>query len=254
MKRILHTEKGLKRAQIWFNEKADLKDVEAGGVDLLEFRESLKPLDIRFKPFRNGVVNLDRKQEKIFEGLTKGFKYEVRRAQKEGISTAAAYPPEADVLERCYGDYLSFSRNKSLTVIAADALRRYRIQGNLAITWACLSADARPLQYHVYFTDEKEAILLASFPAAGREDVENKFFGFANRLLHWEDMVLFKSKGFSRYNLGGVGNPGSASNENIMKFKLEMSPMVEEYFQAIVPVSWKAKLYWFLRARIKGEA
>ena len=74
------------------------------------------------------------------------------------------------------------------------------------------------LVYHTYILDEKRVRLYQSASQFRTdESITTKVIGFANRYLHYEDMLFFKRIGKEQYDWGGAGRTEDV--ESITKFK-----------------------------------
>jgi hypothetical protein len=197
------------------------------------------------------VIDLNVDEDAIFGNFDKKFRYEVRRAEREGYSAAFINETGWAVFEDAFQGYLAFSKRKNLPIIPVKALRMYSAAG--ALTLATAMHGGNPLQYHIYLSDREEAILLGSFVGPEGATAEDKVTGWANRMLHWQDMRWFRQHGLLRYNLGGIGNRGSRNNENIIRFKLEMAPRIDTYYHGIVSATKRAKLAQHVRTLIRGN-
>jgi hypothetical protein len=238
--------KGIKYKQIWFNTAFSIEPHETD-ADILEFRESYHELKGLY-PFNDGTIDLHKPLTEIFEKFDKGFKYEVRRAEKENLTCAVLVNIDPGLLRSIFDQFNIFCESKNIPVIAFEFLQLYHAHHMLEISVARL--DEIALQYHIYFVSEQECILLASFPSLNA-NVKKNLIGFANRLLHWFDIQNAHNRQKKIYNLGGIGNSGLADTQGIVKFKLEMSPDSKTYYHGIIPVTLKGKIFLKAKALIK---
>ncbi len=245
-----YTSKGVKYRHIWYNEAAELREVDARGVDVLEFKESLTRLDGLYG-FRNGVVMINDTRDRIFDRFDKGFKYEVRRAEKDGHVCSVVELDES-TLRTIYQAYESFSKAKGIVTSPFSLLSLYAREKHMRVTQVIV--ENIPVQFHIYFVSRNEDILLASFPAIDTGQIKKTALGFANRYLHWFDIQLAIDARKAVYNLGGIGNSDNPSTAGIVKFKMEMSPEVREYYHGIIPVSLKGRSILFIKKMLKKYA
>jgi lipid II:glycine glycyltransferase (peptidoglycan interpeptide bridge formation enzyme) len=244
MELIDHYSKGISYRQIWFN-NTDLSSIDKSGVDVLEFKESYIELSGLY-PFKNGVIPLRDDAATIFEKFEKGFKYEVRRAEKERYVCSVVDVSDNASMLNVYSAYQKFAEQRKLSIIAFSMLQRYQDKNYLRIT--SVAIDGVLIQFHVYFTGVTEDVLLASFPAEGADHVKKTAVGFANRHLHWFDIQLAIEGKKTAYNLGGIGNNDDPATAGIVKFKMEMSPEVVTYYQGVIPVSLKGTVFLKLKS------
>jgi hypothetical protein len=238
----LHYRKGpLRYSEVWFNEVSQNGNWQDryGDVDAIVFHESRVPVSPRSIPFRNGVVALKPDLDLLFAMFNSGFRNEVRRARKEGIVAGRCIA--VDNIGNFYAAYARFCRSKNIAALSHALLQHYARARYLFVSEATLGAKA--VQAHIYFAGTDEAMLLASFPLCA--DVPSKVMGWANRALHWADIVQFKEAGLLRCNLGGMGNPVTENNRAIVAFKNEMCPNEVVYYQDAVAVSLLGKCYFW---------
>lgn len=240
--RICFNSRYQKVVEYWFWDQYELPLDK--GVDLLTFKEARINLLGKLNSFINGVIDLSVHADVIMESFDKNYRYEVRRAGKENIQSSVI-DLEKTKFEDIFKLYKTFSLQKNIGYLSLNQLHRYLCAGRIVVSKSYW--QGKDYQYHIYFSNEKEAILLASFPNVSLVDVESKYFGWANRKLHSDDIMYFQSMGLRYYNLGGIGNANSKDNENIIRFKKEMSPFPQEYFNGVIPISVKAKTIYMLK-------
>ncbi len=240
--KIVYRKGPLRFCEVWFNTLPPEQawQAHAGQADVLVFHESRTAVSARSIPFRNGVLALNQELDALFGALNSGFRNEVRRAEKEGITLSVFAP--IDAIDRVYPDYHEFCRSKHIAPLPQPLLGHYARSGCLFLSQASIGGVA--VQAHLYFAGAEETILLASFPLPA--DAPRKLVGWANRALHWTDIKAFKEHGILRYNLGGMGNPITEQTRPIVAFKNEMNPTEVMYYQDVAPVSRLGKCYFLL--------
>ncbi|HYF69234.1 MAG TPA: hypothetical protein VD884_13915 [Ohtaekwangia sp.] len=246
MTELKYSKFGLMYCQIWFNTKEIISAGDYKGIDILELRESYTSLNGKLSPFKNGIIDLTKPVDAIFERLDKGFRYEVRRAEKETVRLDAVKDLTSKHVTLIYKFYKQFCEDKEISPISLEFFLLYSRQQALYISMAFL--EGLTLQYHIYLRGVHELILLASFP--GSLKARKNILGFANRALHWNDIKFALNAGLSVYNLGGMGNV-KGSNATIVNFKNEMAPDVKEYFNGLIPLTLKGKLYMQIKRTLK---
>ena len=248
MKTIRFDHAWYSKAESWFCEHSNILEQSWRGLDFVEFKAALYPLLPTFLTFRDGIKDLSIDEDRIFASFDQKFRYEVKRGARECIT--AQFSDESNNLRIAvvFPAYINFCRRKKIDAIRMDVLDRYSGAGALLISVA--RWHGLPVQYHLYFCGDRYACLLASFPSSDESIKDKKLFGWANRLLHWEDIRHLKARKLEIYVLGGLGNPVTSRNAQIVKFKMEMNPEIRTFFYGIIPLTWKAKIYY----NIKQEA
>lgn len=199
-------------------------------------------------PFRTSVIDLRQDQDAIFNAVKKGFTYDIRRARdKDRIVVAASFAPDADARKRFVEFYKEFAARKQLAAANAVKLEKLAAAGGLVIAFACQAdgPDDRCLCAHAYICDGTRARLLYSASNASMTaPQERQFIGRANKLMHWQMITAFRDKGFSQYDLGGLGDTPDV--QSIADFKRAFGGTDVVEYNALHGVSLKGKSAVFL--------
>ncbi|RZM20525.1 MAG: hypothetical protein EOO88_35930 [Pedobacter sp.] len=148
--------------------------------------------------FYTKLIDISVPEDIILSGLDKDTAYDIRRGKKDGIHTNI----HTD-LNQFVEFYNGFAQTKGLNQINLAALHN---GNNLLVTKA--EIDSEVLVMHSYILDPsaKRVRLLHSASLYRNAEMgasKRSLVGRANRLLHFEDMILFKSQGYSIYDMGG---------------------------------------------------
>ncbi len=234
-----------KYKECWFNRNSSY--IFDDDLDFVEFKDSFCDLKLRLMPFYVGSISLTDDLDAIFAKFSPGFKNEIRRAEKEGVYVS--FETNSDILKDCLNSYVKFSEEKKIAHLRQSTLETYLSENSLLVSRAMHKEIV--IRYHLYIKSSACCSLLASFPSFGLgTDYKKNFLGWANRFLHWTDMIYFKNVGIQSYSLGGIGNLTEAKSSGIAKFKHEMTPEIECRYNGIVALSLKYKIYRFLRRLI----
>ncbi len=208
--------KGIPVIDCWFAE-------HALGVDgVIRYHQAEKPIGMQPERFETLLSDLKEDEETILSHYSKNCRYEVRRAPKEGVVCAVKCGKEIteqDIV--AFTDFFEqFWASKGISYQEKEKcramMRLYAAAGAMAVTTASI-AD-KLLVYHTYILDEKRVRLYQSASwFRTDESVTTKIIGFANRYLHYQDMLYFKKLGKRQYDWGGAGKAEDV--ENITKFK-----------------------------------
>lgn len=199
--------------------------------------------------------DLKSSEEEILSNVKKNCRYEIRRAVREEAKTefldAKMLKDNMNVIndfQRIYNQMFqqkgmdSYSFNKNLVLAAVES-------GNITIT-SCEDANDKSLVvYHAYLCDGESTVLMYSAsPVWEKYDKEKiNAIGRMNKYLHYQDMLEFKKRMYSRYEWGGITNP--VEPNGIDKFKMEFGGEVKSYYNYIVSKSLKGRLYLYLLKR-----
>ncbi len=196
--------KGIPIIDCWYAEHALAMD----GV--IRYQEAQKPIGVQTQKFETLLSDLREDEETILSHYSKNCRYEVRRAPKEGVVCAAKCGKEIteqDILT--FTDFFEqFWASKGISYNEKEKcralMRQYAAAGAMALTTA--SIGEKLLVYHTYILDERRVRLYQSASQFRTdESITTKVVGFANRCLHYQDMLLFKRMGKEQYDWGGAG-------------------------------------------------
>lgn len=203
------------------------------------------------------VNDLTLSEEEIYNRISKNYRYEIRRAEKEGILYSIidkTYPnlkEEIILLKRTYERmFQAKGMNHRFNLkLVEEGLKK----DNVLITKAYNPQDERCFIYHAYLIDGQNAMLMYSTSTlADMEDKElMNMVGWANKYLHWKDMCFFKASDYKRYEWGGIGNPENLSG--IAKFKKMFGGEVISYNNYLKAASPVGLIYLAIVKRRSGK-
>lgn len=153
-------------------------------------------------------------EEELFGNFTKQYRNQVRQAEKEGV--VAVYNRDIKGFVPFFNDFAK-TKNISLT-----SERRLQEMGDtLMLSHAVLNGQI--LVSHSYFYDKETSVVHTYHSASVRftEIVDKNLVGKANKFLHYQDMLYFKSKGVQTYDFGGYAGPNDTRDlKGVNDFKL----------------------------------
>jgi lipid II:glycine glycyltransferase (peptidoglycan interpeptide bridge formation enzyme) len=163
--------------------------------------------------------------EMLLAKMGKGTSYEIRRAEREGVRMQ-----EESSLEEFIAFFNRFAYSKG---IEGTSLNYLQYAPAMQITSAYVGSEL--LVMHSYIQDSNRTRLCMSASRVFETDEENKKYrnliGYANRYLHFQDMLLYKKAGKFIYDFGGYAkDTQDKSLEGINEFKLNFGGHVVEEF------------------------
>lgn len=232
--------KGIPIIDCWYAEHA----LAMNGV--IRYQEAEKPIGARPQKFETLLSDLKEDEEAILSHYSKNCRYEVRRAPKEGVVCAAKCGKElteqdiiafTDFFEQFWASKgISYSEKEKCRAM----MRQYAAAGAMALTTA--SIGDKLLVYHTYLLEEGRVRLYQSASQFRRdESVTTNIVGFANRYLHYQDMLFFKRMGKEQYDWGGAGRTGEV--ESITKFKESFGGTPAVFYNGVEVRGAAPKLY-----------
>jgi lipid II:glycine glycyltransferase (peptidoglycan interpeptide bridge formation enzyme) len=198
----------------WFSPRPSLQ--EAFGF--YEYRQTLyqKPLlGFQCENFYTIHIDLSNTEESLLTNCSKSTRYKIKRARREGMQFTLS-----NDIEQFVKFYNKFASTKNMAPISNIDLER--VQNHLHITQAIYENEI--LAMHTYFFDKeiKRACLYhtASLFRNVDDSSTRQLIGRANRFLHFEDMLYFKSLGAKQYDLGGYAvDDSNEERQQINEFK-----------------------------------
>ncbi len=238
----------LRIAEVWFEESPP------AGADIAICRNGyhLPPGAAQAETSSTLLLDLTADAGAILRGFKPDCRYEIRRAEKDGVRCEfQAAPDSAAVTEFCrFHD--GFARSKGRPPCSPDQLQRLRRQGALALSWA-LPAAGDALVWHAYVHWQGHTRLLhsASRFREQQESAQRSLIGRANRALHWADVRAFQALGCRTLDLGGWAND-SEEQARISRFKEEFGGRRVARYDCIVGLTWLGRCAVRLQ-RVRGR-
>lgn len=229
---------GLDMYTVWYAEKLYKKP------GIIQYREAKIKIGNKASEFITILSDLMETEEEIVSKFSKNCKYEVNRAQREGVEVICKLSheiTEVDIEEFCnfFEEFWASKDRITDKQTYQEEVKQYINTGNFAMSKALV--NGKTIVYHTYVKDEQTARLLHSASLYRvDETISKNLVGMANRYLHKEDMMLFKKQGLSVYDWGGAGEGEDV--KNITKFKESFGGKKVIYYDSHVHNGLKAKL------------
>lgn len=199
------------------------------------------PLSMQATAQKTLSIPLDCDEDIIFNSFKKETRYEIKRALRTDLPIVNfTETPTEDEITRFMTEYAAFAEDKNSDIMRSvvsdvhEMMYDYKNNDIILMSSIKTESSSEPLVWHVYLLDRDvmNARLACSISLFRNLDASKKsMIGRLNRLLHWEDILYLKKKGFVCYDLGGI----SSANEfvaNIERFKREFCNREEIYYYA----------------------
>lgn len=229
---------GVDFREIWYaEEKSDLDGI-------LLYRGAKKPVGKVLRKVRTLITDLTQSEEEIVAKCQKDCRYQIRRAQREGIETV--FKAEGEISPKDIADFCSFFlefwKSKGIEEETyekyKEEIETYTKEGVFAITSA--KKEEEILVYHTYIVGDD---FVRSYQSASQfrqgEKEKARLVGIANRYLHKADMMYFKEMGKTVYDWGGAGEREEV--RSITEFKESFGGTPLYYYDCEDVVGAKAK-------------
>jgi lipid II:glycine glycyltransferase (peptidoglycan interpeptide bridge formation enzyme) len=239
---ILHSSKNINYGFVYFDEEY----TKSRKIDIIRENQFSKK---RFTSteFYTLIINLSLDEEIIFSKFEKGTQYKINRAKNRDGMYIETLNAKIDK-ELFYDFYNNFAHTKKLSSLLIPEIDSL-IDNNVFAIRATLY-NSKMIVFHTYITSNNRARLVHS--ASLFREIEDTSYtniiGRANRLLHWDDILYFKHRGYKVYDFGGISmDQSDVEKQNINKFKKSFGGTLVKEYNSLVPVSLKGYLYVLYR-------
>lgn len=237
----------LKIENVWFASKEDVYEIVRGGeknaVDVINFHgisfdEKPRQWDEQYTI----ISNLDESEEDLQKRIRKNFRYEIRRAEKEGVEiksfSSKEFSQERKLLDAFEETYNQMYRDKRMDVV----FNRKQIEEYLRTECMIVTVgfwNGIPYVFHSYIYNKTNARFYYSTSPFRCEENSAALIGRINKSMHWHDIKMFKKMGIVYYDWGGISDK-DASN-GIDQFKIGFGGNIEKYYNHSIGISLKGK-------------
>jgi lipid II:glycine glycyltransferase (peptidoglycan interpeptide bridge formation enzyme) len=206
---ITHNYLFFKRKEVWFHENEEIKNT--GYTVYIAAYHPPGENDLYTHTQTTSCVNLLDSTDSLLKAIHKGTRYDIRMGEKENLNFKYHFSNDQLDYQHLIEEYTSFASQKKIKILSKKWLLVLKKCNKLCITK--ISEGPTDISTHIYLYDDSKVILTHSFHNINYKDQILR--GYANKFLHWKDILLFKERGFSIYDFGGV-NP---SLQGISDFK-----------------------------------
>lgn len=155
-------------------------------------------------------INLEKDENELLAGMNKSSRSKLRRAKKEPYRVIVKdHPSDGDLKEfrQFYNKFAKFKKIHKINNFRFTRLKLLRNKGVLVFT-KLQNTNGDALCYQIRIIDKGLVLSLYGCTAAwiqDRDDLKQQI-RYANRYLLWENLMMFKKRGFKYYDYGGITN------------------------------------------------
>ena len=252
MSAIAYQRRFVRIAEYWNSEEARLK-----GVDIERYFQQPHPVEGMFcRDFYTILIDLLKEPETLLAAMKRDTRYEIRRAQREGLIYEFLPGNDVAVTNEFCDFYDEFARLNNQPMMRRAWLSLLAESGALTLTRIADPAGGT-LVWHGYHCSLERATLLYSASRFGAREssAQRNFSGRANRYQHWLDILRFKAKGLSVYDLGGwYEGVEDQKRLSINRFKEEFGGSIVHNYICERAATLKGSLFLKLRTALLGNA
>ena len=246
---ILSTRAGTRILDYYFDEST------AGTVDADIVRYNQSPHAIpntQVSACATVVVDLSKSEAELLSQLKRHTRDKLRRALKENLTYHVSDGVDPEAL-RIFADHVDRCLSaKHLPRVSRPRLSILAKQKALDLSWMTDESGEILCASSYLITPKRVRGLYAgaAFRFSGNSNVKTRI-GRANRLLYWQDMLRFKSAGFTQFDLGGyytgVDDP---ERVRVNGFKDEFGGSVVHEYNCEKAVTLRGKIIlWVIQKR-----
>ncbi len=165
------------------------------------------------KKFMTLISDLTQSEGELLSLIAKNTKYKIKRAARENCCADVV---SLDEFAPFFNEFAPSKNLHPLTKKNIETLKPY------SIATAVKAVNTPILAMHLYLIDKSisRVRLLYSATVNRKEtDLDLNFVGRANRFLHWDDMLRFKSMNIKNYDWGGIAGTDDPATSGIDDFK-----------------------------------
>jgi lipid II:glycine glycyltransferase (peptidoglycan interpeptide bridge formation enzyme) len=244
-------------AEVWY----DVSQFPQGKADVIKYKFVQKAVNktARVEELYTLLIDLNEEEDVLFSRIGKNTCYKINRARKrdniECLTFFGQGEKERGKIDQYIGYFNQFTAAKKRTPIAFSDLEQFYDKSTLCIRAACGGGDKSAIYaMHAYIISDNRARLhQSSSHYRNSEDSEwRNRIGRANRFLHWDDMLYFKTMGLEYYDFGGwYGGNTDKEKLAINGFKEAFGGTKEREYSYTVPVSPLGSIAVFAQGILK---
>jgi len=186
-----------KRKEFWFYNS---ESINKGAYNVYSYSNEKEACNWKnILKSQTSLINLEKPSEELYNKINRTFKYHIHKAENIGFTVNVDYSP---TLEKCNQIMSAFSvfANKKGIEWNPKRIKALQKLNKLIISEAFLKEEK--IVTHVYLHDGNRVVLLHSYHSLNFLDKKMK--GYANKQLHWKDILSFKKFGLKLYDFGGI--------------------------------------------------
>jgi hypothetical protein len=230
--------------EVWFDETPDPPT-----PDIMIYRQRLAPLPhAKCSPFLSLVTDLSVEERFLWERLDKSCRYDIRRAEKDGVTCTHELNPSAATIAEFESFFAEFAAQRALQRLDTHWLSAAVAAGRLFLGSARFEGKA--VVWHSHVVAGSVVRLLHS--CSLRHDSEsrrNQLVGRANRLLHWTDLREFRRLGLRIHDWGGLfAEESDLAKKKINDFKREFGGEERHYYDCTISLTALGRMYLPIRS------
>ncbi|MGE7918968.1 hypothetical protein ACQKM9_08455 [Viridibacillus sp. NPDC093762] len=216
-------------------------------TDIEGFSHSLVPKK-QLQQFETVYIDLTKSENELFQNLHRTNRKQIKKAADHHFHIEVLEKPSiADIraFQEFYNQFTTYANTYSCNSFHVNTMNILKDKNALVIT-KVLNEEKEVLCYRVYISDGNIAFCLysASHFRMKEKTEEKRLLSEANRYLIWRNILYFKSRNHTIFDMGGL-----TTNPNIRSFKMEFGGEIAYVYSGYVANSKLGQLILWLRAK-----
>lgn len=213
----------LKKKEFWFY---NAEKITKGTYNVFCYsneKEAISKKNVLIE--QTSIINLEQSKEELFTKINRTFKYHIHKATTLGITANIDYSPTIKECNQVLNEFMVFATKKN---IAWNPKRIKALQKLNKLIISETFFKEEKINTHIYLHDTNRVVLLHSYHSPHITD--KKLRGYANKYLHWKDILSFKNFGLTLYDFGGIN---TQQHLGISTFKLSFGGEIIDCYSYI---------------------
>ena len=193
-------------------------------------------------PFFSLKIDLLQDEDLIYNGMSKKFRYELRRAEKDGVDYEMMRCNKDQDLMPFYSFYNDFAVNQGIEKTNVIKMEAFKSAGHLTMGVARRGHDNLMIAvfFEIHDHYQVRSYYGATIPRLENLNIDKQVIGRASKLLQWKLICQLKNDGAKVYDLGGISR--NTELKGIDNFKYGFGGVDSEEYNATIAVSQLGKL------------
>ncbi len=246
---ILSTKLSVRIADLYFDEQP--AKLSADIARYVQWSQPEPSLRARWTAFSTIVIDLRRPPALLLSDMAPSTRYEIRRAERDGLTHCVAAQCSPQALNGFCAFYDQFARLTDLPPANRNRLDVLAASGGLHLSHVH-DKSGHVLVRHAYWHAGGRVRLLhsAALHKAEPDPGPRAVSGRANRYHIWLDMLTFREAGFLIFDLGGrYAGTADVKRLAINRFKNGFGGEIVENFNGLKPLSFKGRMAVWIHDR-----
>ncbi|ETT85283.1 MULTISPECIES: hypothetical protein [unclassified Viridibacillus] len=216
-------------------------------TDIEGFTHSLVPKK-QLQQFETLYIDLTKSEQELFENLHRTNRKQIKKAEGYHFQIEVLEEPsimDIKAFQKFYNLFSAFVNTYSCNSFHVNTMNKLKDKNALVITKVLNEAN-EVLCYRVYISDDNIAFCLysASHFRMKEKTEEKRLLSEANRYLIWRNILYFKSRNHTIFDMGGL-----TKNPNIRSFKMEFGGEIAHVYSGYEANSKIGQFILWLRAK-----